>query len=129
MGDKITMDTDVLRDVCAKLNGAIGELDPGAPIDEIAGPVLNQKGNGSVSDRGSREVQYRFAKESIGIACVELNRAYDEFVIDGEGYEVPSGRIQRAHEHLSAAMAHLDVLRPRTVDEPDEDDDWPACLR
>ena len=55
-------------------------------------------------------MRHRFAKEAIGMATVELNRAYATFDINGEIVTVPNGPINEAHRLLSAAIRSLEEI-------------------
>mgnify|MGYP001272453886 CR=1 FL=1 len=96
------------RKIDDSLKGLIKALDPGPPVEEVAGPSENgHPENRSLIDSNSSEIQARFAKECIGIATVELNQAYEEFVIGRNGHEFPMRRLWDAHAHLRMAMQYL----------------------
>ncbi len=64
-----------------------GEI--GSTIESSGGESENARSelpSPSVIEAGSTEIEYRFAKECIGIAAVELSRAYAEFVLDRNGF-------------------------------------------
>ena len=63
----------------------------------------------SVLDRGSDEIDARWAKETIGLVAVELNQAYAEFEFTRNDGSIPSGRLQKAHRMLLEAMMRLGV--------------------
>ena len=133
MSDKTTVDADDLRKVCQNLSSMIELLDPGAPIAEVsrpngepapehpfgqAGPIgivrdhpshgEAEKSQGpSVVDRGSREIELRWAKETIGLVAVELNEAYAEFDITRKDSSIPSGTLLQASGRLEEAMRCL----------------------
>ena len=58
-------------------------------------------------DRGSKEIEARWAKEAIGLTAVELNEAYAQFEITRDEYELPSGKLFRASRRLEEAMQRL----------------------
>ncbi len=64
----------------------------------------------SVVDLGSIEMRHRFAKESIGMATVELNCAYAAFSITEENVIVPNGPINEANRLLSGALRALEEI-------------------
>ena len=74
--------------------------------EELAGEPTEPRGP-SVVDRGSREIGWRWAKETIGMAAVELNEAYSEFVLTRDEYELPSGKLFQASRRLEEAMQRL----------------------
>ena len=88
-------------------------IEPGDHVVGLADELVKPNGKAArdVIEAGSTEIQYRFAKECIGIAPVELNRAYAEFDIDGNGniITIPTGRIQKAQERLGDVMSYLDI--------------------
>ncbi len=61
----------------------------------------------SVIDRGSREIEWRWAKEAIGLTAVELNEAYAQFEMTRDGCSIPSGHLNRASERLEEVMRRL----------------------
>ena len=61
----------------------------------------------SVVDRGSEEIEKRWAKEAIGLTAVELNEAYAQFEITRDGCDIPSGHLNRAYRRLEEAMQRL----------------------
>ncbi len=63
----------------------------------------------SVVDRGSREIERRWAKEAIGLTAVELNEAYAQFNVTRDGCEIPSGHLNRASERLAEVMQRLGI--------------------
>ena len=87
MSDKMTIDADVMRNICSNLNSMIELLDPGAPVDEVSEEPPEELQGKSVIDRGSNEIEARWAKETIGLVTVELNEAYTQFVITNDECE------------------------------------------
>ena len=61
----------------------------------------------SVVDRGSKEIELRWAKETIGMVAVELNEAYAQFDISRNGCEIPLGKLHCAAKRLEEAMQRL----------------------
>ena len=61
----------------------------------------------SVVDRGRIQLEKRWAKETIGLAAVELNEAYAQFEITRDGCSIPSGELHRAARRLKEAMQRL----------------------
>ena len=61
----------------------------------------------TVLDRGSKEIEARWAKEAIGLAAVELNEVYAQIDITRDGYEIPSGKLYCAAKRLEEAMQRL----------------------
>ena len=68
---------------------------PAPPAEEGAEQPTEPRGP-SVVDRGSKEIEARWAKEAIGLTAVELNEAYAQFEITRDEYELPSGKLFRA---------------------------------
>ena len=74
--------------------------------------VRNKPGNDdshgpSVTERDSKEMEVRWAKETIGLVAVDLNNAYAEIVIDRDGHTIPSGKLNSAARQLEEAMDRL----------------------
>ncbi len=61
----------------------------------------------SVVDRGSKEIEARWAKETIGLTAIELNEAYAQFDVTRAEYEIPSGKLFQATRRLEEAMQRL----------------------
>ena len=61
----------------------------------------------SVVDRGSREIEVRWAKEAVGLVAVELNEAYAQFDTTRDGQSIPSGILNSAARRLEEAMQRL----------------------
>ena len=61
-------------------------------------------------DRGSREIKWRWAKETIGLTAVELNKAYAELAITRDGCTIPNGKLVSAAKRLEEAMQRLGIL-------------------
>ena len=79
---------------------------PAPPAEEGAEEPTEPRGP-SVVDRGSREIEVRWAKEAIGLTAVELNEAYAQFDITSDGLEIPSGKLFQASRRLEEAMQRL----------------------
>ena len=74
--------------------------------DERKGRPEDSQGP-SVVDRGSREIERRWAKEAIGLTAIELNEAYAQFDVTRAEYEIPSGKLFQASRRLEEAMQRL----------------------
>ena len=61
----------------------------------------------SVIDRGSREIEVRWAKEAVGLVAVELNEAYAQFDTTRDGWSIPSPHLHRASARLVEVMKRL----------------------
>ena len=61
----------------------------------------------SVVDRGSNEIETRWAKETIGLAAVELNEAYANLDTTRDNVSIPSGTLYQASRRLEEAMQRL----------------------
>ena len=72
----------------------------------------------SVIDRGSREIETRWAKEAIGLTAVELNEAYAQFEIGRDGCDIPSPYLHRATARLVEVMRRLGLAEYREIDSP-----------
>ena len=106
MSDKMTIDADVMRNICSNLSSMIELLDPGAPVDEVSEEPPEELQGKSVVDRGSREIEVRWAKETIGLVANELNRAYTEIEITRDGHTIPGG-LGNTFNRLEEAMKCL----------------------
>ena len=71
----------------------------------------------SVIDRGSREIEWRWAKEAIGLTTVELNEAYAQFEITRDGCNIPSPHLHRASARLLEVMKRLGLAEYRKLDD------------
>ena len=60
-------------------------------------------------DRGSREIKWRWAKETIGLVAVELNEAYAQFDTSRDNGLIPTGALCNASRRLEEAMQRLDL--------------------
>ena len=61
-----------------------------------------------VADCDSRVIEWRWAKETIGLAAVELNEAYAQLDIESHGqFEIPSGTLYQVQRRLEEAMQRL----------------------
>jgi hypothetical protein len=58
-------------------------------------------------DRGSREIEIRWAKEAIGLTAVELNEAYAQFDTTRDNCSIPSGALLHASTRLEDVMKRL----------------------
>ena len=67
-------------------------------------------------DRGSREIKWRWAKETIGPTAVELNKAYAQFDITRDGFEFPAPDLRRASTRLIEVMKRLGIANYREID-------------
>ncbi len=72
----------------------------------------------SVVDRGSREIEWRWAKEAIGLTAVDLNEAYAQFEIDRDGCTIPSPHLRQASARLLEVMKRLGIADYREIDTP-----------
>ena len=81
----------------------------GSPIGIVRDhPSHNEELRGkSVVDSGSKMIESRWAKETIGLAAVELNEAYAQFEIDRDGCNIPSPHLHRATARLVEVMKRL----------------------
>ena len=61
----------------------------------------------SVIDRGSRQIETRWAKEAIGLVAVELNEAYAQFDTSRDNCRIPTGALCNASRRLEEAMRSL----------------------
>ena len=61
----------------------------------------------SVVDRGSREIEQRWAKETIGLVAVELNEAYAQFDTSRDNGSIPTGALCNASRRLEEALQRL----------------------
>ena len=67
----------------------------------------------SVVSRGSKEIEWRWAKETIGLAALELNEAYAELDIESHGqFEIPSGTLYQVKRRLEEAMERFGIADP-----------------
>ena len=80
---------------------------PGDWAKDMAPPAKEVARGPSVVDRGSREIELRWAKETIGLVAVELNEAYAQFDITRDNGSIPSGALNQASRRLEEAMQHL----------------------
>ena len=78
---------------------ALGIIQDHSSRDEERGP--------SVVGRGSKEIETRWAKETIGLAAIELNEAYAQFDTTSDGLKIPSGKLHCAARRLEEAMQRL----------------------
>ena len=62
MSDKMTIDADVMRNICSNLSSMIELLDPGAPVDEVSEEPPEDLQGPSVLDRGSKEIETRLCR-------------------------------------------------------------------
>ena len=93
----------------ATVNRMLSRLATAPPIEEVAEEPPEDSPGPSVVDRGSDEIDARWAKETIGLVAVELNQAYAEFEFTRNDGSIPSGRLQKAHRMLLEAMLRLGV--------------------
>jgi len=107
-----------VQDDLATVNRMLSRLATAPPIEEVASrpgdwakdmaPPAKEVARGpSVVDRGSREIELRWAKETIGLVAVELNEAYAQFDITRDNGSIPSGALNQASRRLEEAMQHL----------------------
>ena len=108
----------------------LARLAPAPPVEEVAsrpnsedtggspiGIVRDHPSHGegenshrpSVVDRGSKEIEARWAKETIGLVVVELNEAYAQFEITRDNGSIPSGALYQASRRLEEAMQRLGI--------------------
>ena len=84
----------------------------GSPIGIVRDHPSHDEGETSqgpsVIYRGSREIEVRWAKETIGLVANELNRAYTEIEITRDGHTIPGGLGSTA-KRLNEAMQRLGV--------------------
>ena len=70
----------------------------------------------SVVDRGSREIEHRWAKEAIGLTAVDLNEAYAQFEIRRDGCCIPAPHLRQASARLLEVMKRLGIADYREID-------------
>jgi hypothetical protein len=58
-------------------------------------------------DRGSREIEQRWAKETVGLVAVELNEAYAQFDTSRDNGLIPTDALCQASRRLEEAMRRL----------------------
>ena len=94
------------------------EQPAGSPIGIVRDhPSHGEDSRGSsVVDRGSRDIEVRWAKETIGLVSVELNEAYAQFEIDRDGCNIPSPHLHRASARLVEVMKRLGLAEYRELD-------------
>ena len=111
IGDEMQKDfnapSEPISDEVAILSRLLYRLAPAPPVEEVAGQPPEDSQGASVVDRGSKELEWRWAKETIGLTAVELNKAYAQFEITRDGCEIPSGQLNRAAKRLEEAMQRL----------------------
>ena len=93
-----------------KLTGLLKRLEPATPADQTTEQPHQESQGSSVIDRGSNEIGARWAKETIGLVVVELNEAYEQFVITSDGGDIPTGKICGAFHRLKEAMQRLNIV-------------------
>ena len=87
------------------------------PAPEEAAPTPDENDYGSNRDhpnggKGGPDINWRWAKETVGLAALELNKAYEQFVVSDEGWETPNGSLQCAAKLLNEAMQRLGIADP-----------------
>ena len=98
-----------------KLTWLLKRLKPATPAEHVAAEPLEDSQGPSVIDRRSREIEWRWAKETIGLVSVELNEAYAQFEIDRDGHTIPSGILNNAAKRLEEAMDRLGLIREADI--------------
>ncbi len=88
------------------------EQPAGSPIGIVRDhPSHGEDSRGSsVVDRGSRDIEVRWAKEAIGLTAVELNEAYAQFDATRYGLSIPYGQLKSAIRRLEEVMQRLDLF-------------------
>ena len=103
-----------------------GDYAPEHPLGQ-AGPIgivrdhpshTEERQGPSAIDRGSREIETRWAKEAIGLTAVELNEAYAQFEIGRDRCDIPSPHLHRATTRLLEVMKRLGLAEYREIDSP-----------
>ena len=88
-----------------------GNPTAGSPIGIVRDHPSHDEGGilqaPSVVAQTSREMGRRWAKEAIGLAAVELNEAYAQFVTTRDGCVVPDRELHDAARRLNEAMQRL----------------------
>ena len=94
------------------------EQPAGSPIGIVRDhPSHGEDSRGSsVVDRGSRDIEARWAKETIGLVAVELNKAYAQFDTTRDNCSIPSGTLCQASRRLEEAMQRLGLAEYRELD-------------
>ena len=88
-----------------------GAEDP--PVEEAAEEPSEDSREGFViAGCGGPDIEWRWAKETIGLAALELNEAYAQLVVTRDGCEIPSGKLYQVKKRLEEAMEHLGVADP-----------------
>ena len=92
----------------ATVNRMLSRLAAAPPIEEVVEEPSEDSQEPSVSDCGSRVIEWRWAKETIGLVAVELNEAYAELDIESHGqFVIPSGKLYQIKRRLDEAMERL----------------------
>ena len=100
----------------ATVNRMLSRLATAPPIEEVASiPDENDYGLGRDHSDGGKDgpdINWRWAKETVGLAALELNEAYKQFVVSDEGWETPNGLLHRAAKRLNEAMERVGNADP-----------------
>ena len=80
-----------------------------SPAEEVAKKPTQDSQGPSVIDRGSNEIETRWAKETIGMVVVELNEAYAQFDTSRDSGSIPTGVLCNASRRLEEAMQRLGI--------------------
>ena len=83
---------------------------PPSPAEEVAKEPTQDSQGPSVIDRDSKVIEWRWAKETIGLVAIELNEAYARMVKEHDGYETPSGALMKTFGRLEEVMQRLGLL-------------------
>ncbi len=111
---------EVQEDIEA-VNWMLRRLAPAPPVEEVASrpngepPQPEDSQGPSVVDRSSREIEVRWAKETIGLVANELSRAYTEIEITRDGHTIP-GKLGSIAKRLNEAMQRLGVVNYDDLD-------------
>ena len=106
--------SNAVQDDRNEVHRMLSRLAPAPPIEEVASRpgdwakdlAENSRGP-SVVDRGGKEIEQRWAKETIGLVAVELNEAYAQFDTTRDNNSIPSGALCQASRRLEEVMQRL----------------------
>ncbi len=98
---------DWTKDAAESLGGIVRDHPSRDEGEDSQGP--------SVVDHSSREIEVRWAKETIGLVANELSRAYTEIEITRDGHTIP-GKLNSIAERLSEALQRLGVVNYGNLD-------------
>ena len=83
---------------------------PTLPIPDENDYGFNRDGQNDGKD--GPDINWRWAKETVGLVALELNEAYKQFEVSDEGWNTPSGSLQCAAKLLNEAMKRLGIVDP-----------------